>query len=73
LMASSVRPRARLALYRLWAWTDTGGLTAQPLTLTELRFSVAHAHTVEVGAVSLTLTELRFSVANALVVEVQCR
>ena len=52
LMASSVYPRARLALHRLWAWIDTGGLTAQrlplSLTLTELGFSVANAHTVEV-------------------------
>ena len=41
LMASAVHPRARLALHRLWAWTDTGGLTAQ-------RFSFANANRVEV-------------------------
>ena len=31
LMASSVPPRVRLALHRLRAWTDMGGLTAQRL------------------------------------------
>ena len=52
LMASAVHPRARPALHRLWAWTDTGGLTAQrlplSLTLTEMRFSVTEPQLKEV-------------------------